>query len=293
MADLGVFVDRQVMGSSEQLTALIRLREQAEAMGHGVYFIFPVEVRKVARVDGLFIRSRTDPLHISYVAAKIAEFHGIPVIDDPVSIQVCSDKVNMYLHLMEKQVRIPETRFLSKGDITRSGADDVFSTLGTPVILKEPSTSFSLRVEKVETVDQFLKVAKRFIKLSDWIVAQQYLSSSYDWRIGVLDGELLYAAQYIIPSETFKIQDTVNGHLVYCAVRSVPAPEVPRPVIETGLAAARAIGRGLYGVDIKECDGVPYVIEVNDNPSLEGGEDTSYPDLNRRIVAALVGEGPG
>ena len=293
MADLGVFVDRQVMGSSEQLTALIRLREQAEAMGHGVYFIFPVEVRKVARVDGLFIRSRTDPLHISYVAAKIAEFHGIPVIDDPVSIQVCSDKVNMYLHLMEKQVRIPETRFLSKGDITRSGADDVFSTLGRPVILKEPSTSFSLRVEKVETVDQFLKVAKRFIKLSDWIVAQQYLSSSYDWRIGVLDGVLLYAAQYIIPSETFKIQDTVNGHLVYCAVRSVPAPEVPRPVIETGLAAARAIGRGLYGVDIKECDGVPYVIEVNDNPSLEGGEDTSYPDLNRRIVAALVGEGPG
>jgi len=293
MADLGVFVDRQVMGSSEQLTALIRLREQAEAMGHGVYFIFPVEVRKVARVDGLFIRSRTDPLHISYVAAKIAEFHGIPVIDDPVSIQVCSDKVNMYLHLMEKQVRIPETRFLSKGDITRSGAEDVFSTLGTPVILKEPSTSFSLRVEKVETVDQFLKVAKRFIKLSDWIVAQQYLSSSYDWRIGVLDGVLLYAAQYIIPSETFKIQDTVNGHLVYCAVRSVPAPEVPRLVIETGLAAARAIGRGLYGVDIKECDGVPYVIEVNDNPSLEGGEDTSYPDLNRRIVAALVGEGPG
>jgi len=293
MADLGVFVDRQVMGSSEQLTALIRLREQAEAMGHGVYFIFPVEVRKVARVDGLFIRSRTDPLHISYVAAKIAEFHGIPVIDDPVSIQVCSDKVNMYLHLMEKQVRIPETRFLSKGDITRSGAEDVFSTLGKPVILKEPSTSFSLRVEKVETVDQFLKVARRFIKLSDWIVAQHYLSSSYDWRIGVLDGELLYAAQYIIPSETFKIQDTVNGHLVYCAVRSVPAPEVPRPVIETGLAAARAIGRGLYGVDIKECDGVPYVIEVNDNPSLEGGEDTSYPDLNRRIVAALVGEGPG
>jgi len=293
MGNLGVFVDRQVMGSSEQLTALIRLRDQAEAMGHAVYFIFPVEVRKVARVDGLFIRSRTDPLHISYVAAKLAEFHGIPVIDDPVSIQVCSDKVNMYLHLMQGQVRIPETRFLSKGEITRAGAEEVFASLGSPVILKEPSTSFSLRVEKVETVEEFLKVAHRFIKLSDWIVAQQYLSSSYDWRIGVLDGKLLYAAQYIIPSETFKIQDTVNGHLVYCAVKSVPAQEVPRPVIETGIAAAQAIGRGLYGVDIKVCDGTPYVIEVNDNPSLEGGEDESYPDLYRRIVAALVGEGPG
>jgi glutathione synthase/RimK-type ligase-like ATP-grasp enzyme len=293
MGDLGVFVDRQVMGSSEQLTALIRLRDQAEAMGHTVYFIFPVEVRKVARVDGLFIRSRTDPMHISYVAAKLAAFHGIPVIDDPVSIQVCSDKVNMYLHLMKGHVRIPETRFLSKQQITRDGAEEVFASLGSPVILKEPSTSFSLRVEKVETTEEFVKVARRFIKLSDWIVAQQYLQSIYDWRIGVLDGKLLYAAQYIIPSETFKIQDTVDGHLVYCAVRSMPETEVPGPVIETGLAAARAIGRGLYGVDIKECDGVPYVIEVNDNPSLEGGEDEHYPDLYRRVVAALVGEGQG
>ena len=293
MGSLGVFVDRQVMGSSEQLTALIRLREQAEAMGHSVYFLFPVEVRKVTRVDGLFIRSQTDPMHISYVAAALAALRGIPVIDDPLSIQICADKINMYLHLMQGKVRIPETRFLGKREVTRAGAEEVFSSLGSPVILKEPSTSFSLRVEKVATVEEFLKVARRFIKLSDWIVAQQFLSSSYDWRIGVLDGELLYAARYTIPSETFKIQDTVNGHLVYCAVESIPAAKVPRSVIHTGIAAARAIGSGLYGVDIKECEGVPYVIEVNDNPSLEGGEDESYPDLYRRIVTALVGEGPG
>jgi glutathione synthase/RimK-type ligase-like ATP-grasp enzyme len=37
------------------------------------------------------------------------------------------------------------------------------------------------------------------------------------------------------------------------------------------LKAARAIGAGLYGVDIKETNGEIVVVEVNDNPNLEHG----------------------
>ena len=291
MGKLGVFVDRQTLGNSEQLTALIRLRDSAEEMGHTVYFIFPVEIAKIGKVDGLFIRSRTDPMNISFVAAKMAELRGIPVIDDPVSIQICSDKVNMYLHLMQEGVRIPETVFVRKGELTEKAARDLFSELGTPLILKEPSTSFSLRVEKVTTVPDFLKMAKRFIKLSDWIVAQEFIESDFDWRVGVLDGEPLYACQYIIPQETFKIQATVNGHIVYCAVKGAPLDHVPAPILDTAVMAAKAIGSGFYGVDIKDRDGTPFVIEVNDNPSLEAGEDEHSPGLYRKIIAHLLGDG--
>lgn len=291
MGRLGLFVDRQTLGNSEQLTALIRLRDSAEAMGHMVYFIFPVEIAKIGKVDGLFIRSRTDPMNISFVAAKMAELRGIPVIDDPASIQICSDKVNMYLHLMQEGVRIPETVFVRKGEVTEKDARELFSELGTPLILKEPSTSFSLRVEKVNTVPEFLKTAKRFIKLSDWIVAQRFIESDFDWRVGVLDGEPLYACQYIIPQETFKIQATVNGHIVYCAVKSVPLDRVPAPILDTAVMAAKAIGGGFYGVDIKDRDGTPFVIEVNDNPSLEAGEDEHSPGLYQKIIAHLLGEG--
>jgi glutathione synthase/RimK-type ligase-like ATP-grasp enzyme len=291
MGRLGVFVDRQTLGNSEQLTALIKLRDSAEGMGHTVYFIFPVEIAKIGKVDALFIRSRTDPMNISFVAAKMAELRGIPVIDDPASIQICSDKVNMYLHLMEEGVRIPETVFVRKGEMTEKTARDLFRKLGSPLVLKEPSTSFSLRVEKVHGVPEFLKTGKRFIKLSDWMVAQKFIESDFDWRVGVLDGEVLYACQYIIPQETFKIQATVNGHLIYCAVKGVPLDRVPGPVLDTAVAAARAVGRGLYGVDIKDRDGIPFVIEVNDNPSLEGGEDEQSPGLYRKIIGHLLGEG--
>jgi glutathione synthase/RimK-type ligase-like ATP-grasp enzyme len=52
--------------------------------------------------------------------------------------------------------------------------------------------------------------------------------------------------------------------------------------------AACAIGEGLYSVDIKERGGKLFVIEVNDNPSLENGEEEHYPDVYERIVARLM-----
>lgn len=288
MSRLGIFVNRQTLSSSEQLTALVKCRDAGESMGHTVEFIFPVDIKKIPKLDALFIRANTDPMNTTYVAAKMAQMYGVPVIDDPSSIQICADKINMYMHLMKKNVSIPRTKFLKKKELDAGSACQLFEELGTPLVLKEPSTSFSVRVEKVSSVLELLKIAKRFFKLSDWIVVQEYIESRFDWRIGVLSGELLYACRYIIPSETFKIQASVNGHIVYCDVESVPADQVPPEVIELGMAAGNAIGSGMYGVDIKESNGKLYVIEVNDNPSLEGGEDAHYPGMFRKIISYLM-----
>jgi glutathione synthase/RimK-type ligase-like ATP-grasp enzyme len=288
LSKLGIFVNRQTLSSSEQLTSLVKCRDVAESMGHTVEFIFPVDIKKIPKLDALFIRANTDPMNTTYVAARTASMYGIPVIDDAHSIRVCADKINMYMHLMKRNISLPRTRFLRKKDLDADYGNGLFEELGSPLVLKEPSTSFSARVEKVSTVPELLKIARRFFKLSDWIVAQEYIESRFDWRIGVLNGEFLYACRYIIPSETFKIQASVNGHIVYCDVESVPAEHVPSGVIRLGIEAGSAIGAGLYGVDIKESNGKLYVIEVNDNPSLEGGEDVHYPDMFHKIVSYLM-----
>lgn len=288
MSSLGIFVDRKTLSNSEQLNAIIKCRDAAEEMGHRADFLFPVDIEKIPRMDSLFIRARTDPMNVTFVAARMAQFHGIPVIDDPESIQICADKVNMYTHLMQKNVRMPKTVFLPKQDITEQKIAGLFAELGTPLILKEPSTSFSMRVEKVNSAVEFSRVAKRFIRLSDWIVVQEYIESKYDWRIGVLGGKLLYACKYTIPSVTFKIQASVNGHIVYCGVQSVAEKDVPEHIVALGLAAGKAIGNGLYGVDIKDSHGEAYVIEVNDNPSLESGEEACYPDVYPKIIRHLL-----
>ncbi len=287
MSRLGIFVDRKTLSNSEQLNALIRCRDVAEGMGHDVDFIFPVDISRIPGMDAIFIRARTDPMNVTYVAARMASFYGIPVIDDPQSIRICSDKVNMYSHLIKKHVSMPRTIFLSKYDVTVEEVTRLFDELGSPLIVKEPSTSFSLRVEKVHDIAEFFRVARRFIRLSDWIVVQQYIESRYDWRVGVIGGQLLYACKYTIPSDTFKIQASVNGHLVYCGVESVTPDKVPPHVIRLGIDAANAIGNGLYGVDIKNSNGDAYVIEVNDNPSIESGEDDCYPHVFEQIVSHL------
>jgi len=57
------------------------------------------------------------------------------------------------------------------------------------------------------------------------------------------------------------------------------------------LKAANLIGDSLYGVDVKETeDGQVFVIEVNDNPSIDSGvEDLILKDgLYRAILSELV-----
>src|SRR5690606_26198748 len=68
-------------------------------------------------------------------------------------------------------------------------------------------------------------------------------------------------------------------------VEAVPRAEAPRAVVEMARRAALLIGRGLYGVDLKEGPGGPLVIEINDNPNIDRGEDdTADGDLVYRDI---------
>ena len=273
MRILGIFVDRQSLSYSRKLTLLIKCRDTAEGMGYRSYFIFPVEIKKVSKTDALFIRSRTDPLNISFIASKMAEMHDIPVIDDPRSIQICSDKVNMYLHLIKANVPIPRTEFVKKSDFSEGRIGDLLGSMGGSMVLKEPSTTCGNRVKKVTALADAHHITASYLKMSDWIVAQEFIESDEDWKIGVLDGELLYACRYVLPTESQKIVASGEGEIPDYASESVPQDQVSGETIDLAIKAARAIGKGLYSVDIKQRGGRQYVIEVNDNPSLESGED--------------------
>ncbi len=62
-------------------------------------------------------------------------------------------------------------------------------------------------------------------------------------------------------------------------------------LIKRALEASRAIGNGLYGVDLKEVNGDFVVIEVNDNPTIiAGDEDQKAGELYEKLVKFLMRE---
>lgn len=292
MADIGVFVERYTINSSEQMGALMRLGQVAHRLGHRLDFIFRPDMYKIPDYDAVFIRALTDPLNSAYIAARIAEMNGIRVIDDPDSIFICCDKVNMYSHLKRAGVPMPQTAILKETDLTVERAEQLFAELGNPLVLKAPNSSFSMYVEKVSTAEDFVKVGNRYLRRADRIVAQRFVQSQFDWRVGVLGGEPLYVCQYVIPKRRWKIMTyTEGGRAIYGAVKGLKLDQADPKLLETAKQAAAAIGRGLYGVDLKQIGSDFIVIEVNDNPTIsEREEDQEAPELYEKLIRFLAGE---
>jgi glutathione synthase/RimK-type ligase-like ATP-grasp enzyme len=66
--------------------------------------------------------------------------------------------------------------------------------------------------------------------------------------------------------------------------------EAPDRVIKIALRSANLIGDGFYGVDIKQIGKRLYVIEINDNPNVdEGNEDSVLKDaLYREVMGVFL-----
>lgn len=291
MADIACFVERYTVSRAEELTALVNFKLAAHQLGHQLEYVFRKDLAKIPTYDALFIRSLTDPLNAAYVAARMAELHGMKVIDDPDSIIICCDKINMYMHLMRAGVRIPDTRFIGKSELDKDAMAQLFEELGAPLVLKAPHTSFSMHVDKVDSVPAFEEVARKYFRRADEIVVQRFVPSRFDWRVTTLNGEVLFVCKYVMPGNSWKIQRNDNGHIIWAKIEAVDPATVDPRLLDTGLRAANAIGKGLYGVDIKEIDGEYVVIEVNDNPNIDaGGEDARSPEVYDRIIRYLAGE---
>ena len=163
--------------------------------------------------------------------------------------------------------------------------------LGKPVVIKAPYTSFSRYVEKAACETSFRDVAKRFFKKSDVLAIQKFTPTAFDWRVGVLNNDVLYVCKYMIPKGKWKHGAKLRGKPTVIWGRTVSFAETEicqRGLREVALKACSVVGKGLYGVDIKEVDGDYVVVEVNDNPSIYAGyEDSMDKDIYQRIIDYL------
>jgi glutathione synthase/RimK-type ligase-like ATP-grasp enzyme len=291
LSRIACFVEKYNFSDPKEAMALQNFRRTAEKMGHTFNFLFRENLQEIPKYDAVFIRATTDPLYTAYIVSKAAWEMGLNVVDDPKSIQICGNKIHLYS--LFKKYNIPHipTIFLNKDDFHHKRIMEIFKTFGRPVVVKAPYTSFSRYVEKVACETSFREVAKRFFRRSDVLAVQEFMPTAFDWRVGVLNGEVLYVCKYMVPKGRWKHGAKRRGKPSFVWGRTVTLKRenAPAELKETALKACEVVGHGLYGVDIKEFDGNYVVVEVNDNPSIyAGNEDLRNKDIYERIIAYLV-----
>lgn len=236
-------------------------------MGFDVEIISKDDYGRLAEFDALFIRDTTAVNHFTFRFARRAAAEGLVVIDDPDSIVKCSNKVYLAELLAHHKIATPPTLVLHKQNW--ESAPDI---LGLPLVLKQPDSSFSLGVVKVDSRAQYAQEAERLFKISDLLIAQAFVPTPFDWRVGVVDREAVFCCKYYMAKSHWQIYDkSKSGDDATGDAETWPLSACPPDVLKTAIRVANLIGDGLYGVDIKEINGKAHVLEINDNPNIDAG----------------------
>ncbi|MFO0835605.1 MAG: RimK family protein [Phycisphaerales bacterium] len=284
--DLAILFNESEPNPPSDKKALKKFIKAAESMGLDTEIITKDEYGRVAEFDALFLRDTTSVNHYTFRFSRRAQAEGLVVIDDPDSIVKCANKV--YLAELLHRHRVPHPRTLI---IHRGNCDDAPKQLGFPLVLKQPDSSFSLGVVKINTLKEYQEELEKLFPVSDLLIAQEFVPTSFDWRVGIIERQPLYVCQYFMAEKHWQIYDhTKTGLDKVGNFEAWPVDAAPPDVVRTAIRAANLIGDGLYGVDLKEINGKPVIVEINDNPSIETGvEDQILGDeLYRRVMRVFL-----
>jgi glutathione synthase/RimK-type ligase-like ATP-grasp enzyme len=284
--DLAILVDPGEALPPSDRGALKSFIRAGRELGIDVELITRRDYPRLPEFDALFIRETTAIDHHTYRFARKAEAEGMTVVDDPVSILRCTNKV--YLADLFRTRRVPAPRSLLLHRDEPDLAERLEGEFGYPMVIKIPDGSFSRGIVKVRDRGELKASIRDLFRKSALLLAQEFFYTDFDWRIGIFNNRPLYACRYYMVKNHWQIYHHGKKRVASGGFATLPTFEVPRDVLRAALAATQPIGDGLYGVDVKERDGKGYVIEVNDNPNIDRGVEDLY--LGDELYRLVMGE---
>jgi glutathione synthase/RimK-type ligase-like ATP-grasp enzyme len=287
--DLAMLVDPKETMPPSNARALKHFVAAGRDLGIEVDTITKHDYPRLAEYDGLFIRETTAPDNHTYRFSHKAEREGMVVIDDPTSILRCTNKIYLNDLLRSRKLAVPRSEVLYREDPKQ--LRELPERLGFPLVLKIPDGSFSRGVVKVEDEKQLVDAAQHLFQSTALLIAQEFLYTEFDWRVGVLNHKPLYACKYFMSRGHWQIYNhSARGSARSGGFETLKLEDVPPEVVRLAVRSTAPIGAGLYGVDIKQTRDRVVLIEVNDNPSIDAGvEDAGLgEELYRNIMAELL-----
>ncbi|MDN5377716.1 MAG: ribosomal protein S6--L-glutamate ligase [Sulfurospirillum sp.] len=212
-----------------------------------------------------------------YGTAMVRHFEMMDVfsVSGSLAIKRSRDKLRSLQILSRKGVDLPKTVFASN----LSSAKDVIALSGgTPLVLKILEGTQGVGVVLVESEKAAKSVLDAFYGMEVNLLVQEFIEEAggSDIRAFIVGGEVVGAMKRQGAEGDFRSNLHQGG--------TAQAYTLNRKEKATALAAAKAMGLGVCGVDMIPSARGPLVMEVNSSPGLEGIETSTSIDIAGKIM---------
>ena len=279
-----------ILSRNKDLYSTKRLVEEAEAKGWEVrvidYLKCTIEIMKgelVVNYQGKVlpipdaIIPRVGASRTFYGAAMVRHFEMLEVFSTVGNLALTRsrDKLRSLQVLSKNDVDMPRTVFASN----KSNAKDVIELSGgAPLVLKILEGTQGVGVVLVDSEKAAKSVLDAFYGMEVNLLVQEYIEEAggADIRAFVVNGEVVGAMKRQGAEGDFRSNLHQGG--------SATAYKLSRKEKATAIAAAKAMGLGVCGVDMIPSKRGPLVMEVNSSPGLEGIEKSTNINIAQKIM---------
>ena len=212
-----------------------------------------------------------------YGTAMVRHFEMMDVFSTSGNLAIARsrDKLRSLQILSKNNVDMPKTVFASN----KSSAKDVIALSGgVPLVLKILEGTQGVGVVLVDTAKAAKSVLDAFYGMDVSLLVQEFIEEAggADIRVLIVGGEVVGAMKRQGAEGDFRSNLHQGG--------SATSHKLTRKEKSTALAAAKAMGLGVCGVDMIPSARGPLVMEVNSSPGLEGIEKSTQIDIAGKIM---------
>ena len=279
-----------ILSRNENLYSTKRLVQEATAKGWEVkvidYLKCTIEIMKgelLVNYEGKLlpipdaIIPRIGASKTFYGAAMVRHFEMQDVFSTTGNLALTRsrDKLRSLQVLSKNDVDLPRTVFASN----KSNAKDVIALSGgAPLVLKILEGTQGVGVVLVDSKKAAKSVLDAFYGMYVNLLVQEYIeeANGTDIRAFIVDNEVVGAMKRQGAEGDFRSNLHQGGSAV--------AYKLSRKEKATAIAAARAMGLGVCGVDMIPSKRGPLVMEVNSSPGLEGIEKSTNINIAQKIM---------
>lgn len=279
-----------ILSQNANLYSTRRLREACEQRGHEAVVINALrcymninsvqpsihfEGHDVVGIDAIIPRIGADITFYGCSVLRQFEMMNVFSINQSIAISRSRDKLRSLQLLSRKGVGMPITGFASKPDDIK---DLIKMVGGTPVVIKLLEGTQGIGVVLAETQKAAESVIEAFMGLKANIMIQEYIAEAggADIRCFVLGDKVIASMKRQAAEGEFRSNLHRGGSASLVRI----TPEERR----TAVAAAKAMGLNVAGVDLLRSNRGPLIMEVNSSPGLEGIEHATGKDIAGMIV---------